>query len=87
VRESFSSLHLGFICQRLGRGQIGKQTYQQIACWYENNGVPVSERKDTLEKLGNLLIHEKDYEAAVAAFAFLTDHFPDDLRLKFLWES
>ncbi len=71
------------VCQRLGRNQIAKQTYQRIASWHENNGVPVSERKDTLEKLGNLLIHEKDYEAAVTTFAFLTEHFPDDLWLRF----
>ncbi len=77
---------LGFyadVCQKLGRNQIAKQAFERVASWYENNGVPVSERKDTLEKLGNLLILEKDYEAAVASFDFLTEHFPDDLWLKF----
>lgn len=71
------------ICQKLGRHQMARQTYQRIAAWHEHNGVPVSERKDTLEKLGNLLIQEKDYEAAVATFTFLTAQFPDDLWLKF----
>ena len=68
------------VCQKLGRNQIAKQ---RIASWHENNGVPVSERKETLAKLGNLLIQEKDYEAALATFGFLTEHFSGDLWLKF----
>lgn len=71
------------VCHKLGRNQIARQTYQRIASWHENNGVPVSERKDNLDKLGNLLIQDKDYEAALATFGFLTEHFPDDLWLRF----
>ncbi len=71
------------VCQKLGRNQIARQTYQRIASWHENNGVPVSERKGNLDKLGNLLIQDKDYEAALATFGYLTENFPDDLWLKF----
>lgn len=78
ILEFFASLN-----QQIGRTQAARSTYERIARWQDAHGVPLSERRETLTQLGELLVVEKSYEDAVQTYSLLHESHPDDLLVKF----
>jgi eukaryotic-like serine/threonine-protein kinase len=76
ILEFFASLN-----QQVGRTQAARATYERVARWQDARGVPLSERRETLAQLGELLIVEKSYEDAVRTYALLHEAHPDDVLL------
>ena len=70
------------LCLKVGRFKVARETYEQLLGWMEAHGIPVSERRDDTEQLGDLQIEEKDYEAAVETFSILYEQLADDIWLK-----
>jgi tetratricopeptide (TPR) repeat protein len=71
--EYAASLHA-----RLGRNRLARQTYERALAWQAAHGVPVSDRRQAMERLGEILVAEKDYEAAVQTYHTLHESFPAD---------
>jgi tetratricopeptide (TPR) repeat protein len=78
ILEFFASLN-----QQIGRTQAARSTYERVARWQDAHGVPLSERRETLTQLGELLVVEKNYEDAVQTYSLLHEAHPDDLLVKF----
>jgi serine/threonine protein kinase len=68
--------------RKAGRLGIARSTFCRIVGWLDAHAIPVSERRQTLEQLGELQISEKDYEGAVGTYLALYETFQDDLWIK-----
>jgi len=68
--------------RKSGRLEIARSAFARIIRWFDAHAIPISERRETLEQLGELQIAEKDYETAVDTYRALHEAFPDDLWIK-----